>query len=372
MQRQRGSSIQRVVLKNGDTRWRFRLDLPPGPDGKRRQQTITCRTEAEAIERQARSRTQVAAREYVEPDQRTINDVLDAWLSSRSLHWRPGTAYTNRIAVNVWRDTIGTIRVQRLTREDVERAARYLLTTGGSQNRGRSPRTVRTALMMLKSALTQAVIDGVITRNVAEHVRLPRAEEHERAVWTADQIAAFLAAADDHPLVGLFHLLALGMRRGEVLGVRWSDIDEHARVVHVRQTRTMVGSEVVTGPPKSARGRRDVPLSADALRALRLTRERTLGNVTPMPRSLTLVTDVKPDALSREFRRIARAAGVPMIRPHDLRHSVATLLVERGVPIVTVASLLGHDPAMTMRVYSHVGDTSRQNAVDMLSAALAR
>lgn len=381
--RQRGSSIRRVVLKNGDVRWRFRLDLEPGPDGKRRQQTITCRTEAEAIAKQAKSRTEVAVGAYVEPDRRTVGDVLDAFLLARSQRWKPGTAYQAETALRSVREQLGAVAVQRLRREDVDRAIAALRTSGGRSGNGRSARTVRVAIELLRAALDLAVRDGVIHRNVARNVELPKAEQTEATAWSATELRQFLTAAEDEPLVGAFYLLGMGMRRGEVLGVRWSDVDLVAGTVTVRQTRVLVGDQVVTTTPKSARSRRTVPLTPEARRALALTRERTLGtsNVVPIGAGrgaddrLVAIDEagepITPWGFRREVLALMATAGVPVIRVHDIRHSVATILLEAGQPPHVVARILGHDPAVLMRTYAHVGDASAAGAVAALGQAIA-
>jgi hypothetical protein len=137
--RQRGSSVQRVVLTDGQVRWRFRLDLDAGPDGKRRQQTVTCKSEAEAIARQAAGRTELARGVYVEPDKRTVNDVLDAWVLAKSVRWKPSTEYVNVSALRPVREALGARRVQQLRREDVDRLVHTLHTEGGRGGGGRSP-----------------------------------------------------------------------------------------------------------------------------------------------------------------------------------------------------------------------------------------
>jgi integrase len=383
--RQRGSSIQKVTLRNGEVRWRFRLDLSPGPDGKRRQQTVTCTTEAEAIARQAKGRTQVADRTYVEPDRRTVADVLEAYESAHALDWRASTAAQNASALLPIRELLGAKRAQQLDRADIERAARKMLAEGGRSGAGRSPRTVRIAVQLTKAALALAVRDGVVPRNVADGVRLPRVDEHEKGLWSAAELARFLAHVEDHPLVGVFHLLALGMRRGEVLGATWADVDDDRATVRVRQTRVIVGREVVTQPPKTARSRREVPLTADALRALRLTRERTMsgGVVVPLRQRASagagrfIAVDVsgqpmRPDTFAREFHRLADDAGLPRIRVHDVRHSVATIMLENGVQPHVAAGVLGHDPAVLMKVYAHVTDTSAASAIASLGVALGQ
>ena len=198
--------------------------------------------------------------------------------------------------------------------------------------------------------------------------------------WTAQQMATFLEAVDDDALVGAWHLSALGLRRGEVLGLRWSDIDFEAGVLHVRQARVQAGREVVTNEPKTARGRRTLPMHPALITALKATKERTLTNAVVVPikqrgtdgARLVAVDAVgepiRPDAYSHVFAAHVKAARLPPIRLHDLRHTALSLLLQQGVPVHVVAKLAGHDPSVTLRTYAHAQDAAVRAAVDQLGA----
>jgi integrase len=369
--RQRGSSIQRVELQSG-IRWRFRLDLPPGPDGRRRQRTLTFETEAEAVEAQARARTQVTQQSYTEPSKITLNQYLDDWLAAGERTWRPTTCNSYRLALKPAREALGRKPLQRVTRADVERLARTMLTEGGRGGTGRSPRTVALLLTILGKAFGDAVDDDLLHRNVVERVRKPRSQHTEMHTWTAEQVRQFLAHVTDDPLIGLWHLTMRGLRRGEVMGLRWCDVDLDAGVVHVRQDRVQAGPQVVTGPPKTARGRRSIPLDTEAVAALRSTYQRTVGgSVVPLHQSGTpkrvdarlVAVDaagepLRPEVYGDAFTRHAQDAGLPNIRLHDARHTALSLLLEQGVPVHVVARFAGHDPSVTLRTYAHVSDTA--------------
>ncbi|WP_022887938.1 site-specific integrase [Agromyces italicus] len=378
--RQRGSSIQRVVLKSGEVRWRFRLDLPPVVDEngrvRRRQQTITCKTEAEAIAAQAKARAQVHAGDYVEPDRATVDDVLDAWIAAKSVRWKPSTKYVNESALRPIRAFMGDKPVQRLRPEDVDKLVRHLSSTRSGAEGGRSGRSVKLAIQLLTAALDLAVRRGTVNRNVARGIELPRTEATERTTWSADELRRFLDAALDHRLAGAFALSTLGMRRGEVLGARWGDIDMNRRVIVIRESRVAVGADVIAGSPKSARGRREVPLHAAVIEALRITRERTFVDALPIDIDRRLIAldelgePMRPDHYSAAFYAVADAAGLRRIRLHDVRHSVATLLLEAGQPPHVVAAVLGHDVRTLLSTYAHSNAVAAAAAVDALAGAL--
>lgn len=381
--RQRGSSIQRVVLKDGAARWRFRLDLAPDVlTGKRRQRTLTFATEREAVEAQAKARVGVHSDTYVEPSRATLNAVLDEYLSAKEVRWKQSTAYTNKHALVPFREILGATRVQRLTEHDVERAVRTMLREGGIAGTGRAPRTVRTALLHLSAALRLAQRRGYVPKNVAEHVELPASRERTKTTWVEEEVRTFLDAVDADPLVGVWHLLAAGMRRGEVLGVTWGDVDEAAGVVRVRQTRSSVGGKIITGTPKTVRSVRDVPLTPGMRRALRLTAERTLSGGAVVQLRQTAQDSYRfvavdeagrpmiPHTFARRFHAIAASAGLPRIRVHDMRGTAASIMLRNGVPVHIVAAVIGDDPAVLMRHYSHANSTDVRGAMDILSRAI--
>jgi len=372
--RQRGSSIQRVESTTG-TRFRFRLDTDPDPlTGARRQRTYTYATEAEAIREQTRLRQSVAEHVYVQRDTQTLTAYLDEWLEAGQRSWKPSTRDSYRRTLAQVQASIGSIRLQSLRRGDVERFVTEMLSTGGREGLGRKGRTVQVMLVVLHKALKDAKADGLVASVATEHVRRPRVEHTEFAVWTGPQMSAFLESVEDDRLVGLFALSCRGLRRGEVLGLRWGDVDFTRGRITIRNTRVPAAGQVIDVPPKTARGRRTVPLDGALAAALRRTYASTvLGPVRPLRPEQAYVAvnpagePLSPGQYNHEFTRLTARSGLPRIRLHDLRHSAATLLIEQGQPIPTVARMLGHDPAMTARVYAHVTDT----ALDSLSATFA-
>ncbi|MBW1639570.1 site-specific integrase [Microbacterium resistens] len=375
--RQRGSSIKKVVLANGETRWRFRVDVEPRADGKRRQRTLTFRTEAEAVNAQARARADIAEGTWTEPSRVTVDEWLTTWLDIGERTWRPSTHDSYKRTLALPRRELGHIRLQKLTRADVEALVRKMSREGGRKGNGRSPRTITLMLDILGKALKEAVREGLIGSNVVDRVRKPRKTPREMSTWTAEQMSAFLSAVANDPLVGVWHVAALGLRRGELLGMRWSDVDLDAGTLHIRQARVQAGRSTVIGDPKTERGRRIVPLHVAAVNALRETRRMTLieNPAVPMQEKTggerliavdALGNPITPAAFSTAFQRHSMTAGLPRIRLHDMRHSAISLLLQQGVPVVTVARLAGHDPALTMTVYAHATDDTTRVATDLL------
>ncbi|PVW05447.1 hypothetical protein DEA06_06825 [Microbacterium sp. Gd 4-13] len=378
--RQRGSSLQRVVLKNGSVRWRFRLDLAPDTKtGKRRQRTLTFATEREAVEAQARARSEVHADTYIEPVRVTVAEWLQTWQDINARTWRPATAQSYRHTLVPVIAALGPRRLQELRREHVETMVRHLerlpTRTGGK----RSARSTAYALRLLTTALDAAIAEDILKRNPAKHVKAPTQRAQEMQTWTATEVRAFLDHVADGPLVGGWHLTAVGLRRGEVLGLRWCDVDLDAAEVHVRQSRTPAFGEVAVVEPKTKRGRRTVPLTPEAVAALRRTRQQTLLDNPVIPfqakrdaNRLVIVNQagdpIHPSTWGHWFDRHVEAAGLRRIRLHDMRHTAATLMLQAGITPVVVAGILGHSPAVLLTTYAHALPNAKRDAVDLLAA----
>jgi integrase len=283
---------------------------------------------------------------------------------------RPSTYDSyQRITGNHVLPTLGAVPLQQLTADHLDRLYSRLLKHGHTrENRGLSVKTVRYVHTTLHKALKDAERKQLVTRNVAQAAdppKLSRSAEREMRTWCAEELRAFLAGMQDHPLFAAYLLAATtGMRRGEVLGLRWSDVDFAARRLSVRQTVTSVNYDIVFGPPKTKRGRHSIALDAVTLAALQEHRgaqraERRKIGADAVDLDLVFARadnghPTHPDYFSQVFDRAVVRLGLPKIRLHDLRHTHATLGLAAGVPPKVMSDRLGHATvAFTQDVYTH-------------------
>ncbi|KNE83073.1 MULTISPECIES: tyrosine-type recombinase/integrase [Streptomyces] len=242
--------------------------------------------------------------------------------------------------------------------------------------------TAKESHRVLRTALSAACREELITRNVASLVEPPRAKSRELSPWTLDETLAFLAAARKDPLYVAFVLaIAMGLRRGEIVGLRWTDLDLEKRVLYVRQQTQRRRGVLYDDDPKGRR-RRAVPLPAMCVAPLRWHRMRQAaakhragecwkdGGYVFATRT---GSPVEPRNLYRSFTRVAESAGLRVIRLHDARHGCATLLTAAGVAPRVVMEILGHSQiSITMDVYTHVVQDTQREAISHMDRLLRR
>ena len=279
------------------------------------------------------------------PSRPTTGAWLHDWQERQAL-LRPSTRLAYRIHVDRHlAPNLGSVPLGSLTAGDVERLIARLAA------RGLSGGTIERVVSTLRAALAAAVRDGHLAANPVSGVRLPAVVPNRPAPWGAHHARALLRGADGVMRVLVRLAIATGMRRGELLALRWDDVDLHAGCLHVRTARIQVGSRVIAGPPKSRAGQRTVWLAAATTAALEQWKART-----PDASGMVLVDadgqPLVPWEGSRAFDRLIRRLGLPRIRLHDLRHLSARLGIASGEPLPAVRDRLGHsDIATTVGYY---------------------
>jgi integrase len=246
-----------------------------------------------------------------------------------------------------------------------------------------SDRTVRFLLVILRAALQHAVREDELPRNVARNVELGMGTRREIEPLTVQEGRQLLAAARDNRLWAAYELaIRIGLRRGELLGLRWSDVDLYEGVLTVRQALQRVGGELLIVAPKTQRSARRVALPAECVTALRAQRAQQIadqkaagdswkGAAQGLVFTTKNGTPIEPRNLNRSFAALSARAGVRKVRFHDLRHTCASLLHEQGADARMIMEVLGHSSIrVTMDIYTFVRLDSQRSAFDRVGEVL--
>ena len=329
------------------------VDAAEGP--KRRY--ITGETREDVAEKLAKAISDRADGLVFDAGSTTTGEYLTRWLSDSVRGTVQGSTYRSygRVVDGHLVPGVGRVKLAKLRPDHIRRLYRSML------DAGKATRTVQYAHTLLKRALAQAVMDGLIPRNAAEAVRPPKLKRDEIQPLNADQVRALLDASDERSRALYTVAVRTGMRPGEILALRWSDVDLEAGTVQINRAL----SEGEFSTPKTPRSRRRISLSPATVAALKAHRKRQLeeriakaglwedhGLVFPS----SVGTPKSQRNLNREFKNAAKHAGLPdHFKLYDLRHTCATLLLARNVHPKYVQELLGHASiAQTLDTYSHV------------------
>ncbi len=357
------------IRKRGRT-WTYVLDLGQDTGGRRRQKWVggfATKRQAESALTEVLERVRTGG--YRDAGRTTVAEYLEQWLTGHAPAVRLTTAksYANTLRHHVI-PRIGHLRLTALEPRHVSTLIADLLATGRMLGEGGlSPRSVQYAHKILSHALSDAVKWGLLSRNPAALVDSPRVPRKEMQVWTPEQVRAFLGLVNGDRLFAMWMLfVSTGMRRGEVLGLRWADIDFDRGRLAVRQNLVEVEYELVMSEPKTAKSRRVVSLDPYTVNVLaghrqaQLTECRALGVVSDERWAQLVFTQpdgrpCQPQNVSQAFENIVRRSGLPQIRLHDLRHTAATVALNVGIHPKVVSERLGHaNIGITLDTYSHV------------------
>ena len=325
------------VYKRADGYWVGAFDVPT-TSGARKRVVVYGKTLAEAREKLAKVQQDVRSGIPIPDKVWKLGPYLDYWLENFvKRNRRPATYNLYEMIVRLYlKPGLGSRKLATLTVPMVQEFLNQRLQKGDSIRKVQVMRTV------LSAALTRAVREELIVRNVARLVELPQWQRGQIRPWAADEARAFLVAARPDPLYTAFVLLILyGLRRGEVLGLRWDDIDFDGGTIHIRQQLQRVRGELFLAPVKTQAGQRGLPLLDAASQALKFQAERQahyridMGSAWPES-GLVFTTrtgrPVEPRNFVRSFRRICDDNKIRLVKVHYVRHMVGSLLKDLGVP----------------------------------------
>lgn len=353
----RGHIVQRSP--NAGT-WSIVIDLDKDASGKRRQKWLTFKgSSKEADAKLTEILHQLNTGTYVMPARTTLAEYLKSWIQDYAPNLTPRSAerYGSIIDLHL-APALGRVALTSLKPAAVQKHYTGLLASG------LSPRSVRYVHVVLHKALQTALKLGLVARNVADGLDIPRARRPEMQTWNKDEMAAFLEAAKGTQYYALFYTaLYTGMRRSELLALRWSDIDFIYSQISVTRTLHHVKGQYTFSQPKSEKGRRTIALPPSAflvLEAYRKARDVEAALLNEKVNDDELVFSalgkpLRPNTVSRAWVMLAEKAGVKVIRFHDARHTHASIMLREGIHPKVVQERLGHASiAITLDTYSHV------------------
>ena len=367
-----------IYQRKSDGRWVGQFKDPAAPGGAILY--VYAKTQQEALKKLKDEMARAQAGLLGEAGRTNISEYLGWWMENvvkGEVAHRTYHNYLSQIRNHIL-PALGKKKLKALKLEDVESLYRSMVVSG------LSPTTVRYVHAVMRRALGQAVNRGLVPRSVAEGASLPGLGREEARYLTPEQVKSLLGAAKGDRLEALYVLaVTCGLRQGELLGLRWEEVDLEARKLTVRRQvqRSRDGSGLIFVPTKGKKSR-TIRLASTTVEALKSHGERQAEEVASakglwkdpgLVFASTIGTPLDPSNLvDRSFKPLLGRAGLPDVRFHDLRHACATLLLSEGVPIKVVQEVLGHSSAsVTMDVYSHVLPDMQEKAAAAMDGLLS-
>ena len=368
------------IRKRKDGRWEGRFTAGHDPvTGKQIIKNVLGKTQAEVKEKLKKALVEAGQVDFTKGGKYTVGTWMDEWFENvAKIKVRPSSHQTYKGYIdNHIKPNIGNIPLEKLTTMDLQKFYRKLLTKGRvdriesrEQPKGLSAKTVRNINQVISSAMDLAVAQKIIPANPTNSCELPKVEHQEMQTIPAEQLQAFLQEAKATGVYEMYYIeLATGLRRGELLGLKWSDIDWKNGIIKVKRQVARVNGEIVEAPLKTKNSYRAVSISPQAIEVLQEQKRKTNdAYVFPSPNG----GPISPDSVNNMLKRVLERAGIPKIRFHDLRHTFATIALQNGVDIKTVSGMLGHFSAgFTLDTYAHVTTSAQKEAAQTMGDLLS-
>ena len=367
------------IRKRKDGRWEGRYTVGHDPvSGKQIIKNVLGKSQAEVKEKLKQALIECEQVDYTKTGQYTVGTWLDTWYENvAQIKVRASSHQTYKGYIeNHIKPYIGNIPLEKLTTMDLQKLYRKLLTKGRvdrveskKQPAGLSAKTVRNINQVISSAMDLAVTQKIIFENPTKACELPKVEHKEMQTIPLEQLEAFFKEAKETGVYEMYYIaLSTGLRRGELLGLQWQDIDWKNGVIRIRRQVARVDGQIVEAPLKTKNSYRAVTISQQAIRVLKMQKRNTCDEyVFPSPNG----GPISPDSVNNMLKRVLGRAGIPKIRFHDLRHTFATIALQSGVDIKTVSSMLGHFSAgFTLDTYAHVTTAAQKEAAETMGNIL--
>jgi integrase len=378
--RRRGNSEGSAPRRRPDGRWQINLRVTD-ETGRASRHTVYGDTAQEARDKAAEIRKRVEGGQPARDRRQTVAAFtlhwIDTSLQASERKRNTKVMYAGVARTHVLGSSLANVTLDRVRPSHVEGWIVEL------RRKGLAESTIRSAYTILRAVLDTAVRDGALGSNPAAAIRRPRVTAREAPHLTPAQVADLLRAAEGGRYASLFALLVYtGLRRGEALALQWSDVDLSHGILQVRGTLSRIDGELVVAEPKTAKSKRFVPISEPAERLLRTQQEaqdeerRHAGSAWRQTGFVFTTEFGEPCDPRNAFRALqvaAAKAGLPHAGLHTLRHSAASVMLTRSVPLKVVSEILGHSSiAITGDIYGHVSPDVARQAMSTLGDAFDR
>ena len=365
------------IRKRKDGRWEGRYTAGRDPvTGRTTYKNVLGKTQAE-VKAKLKSAIEKSGVQSLRTERYTVGQWLDAWMENYAkLQIRASSYKTYQGFVeNHIKPTLGNVPLEKLTAMDLQRLYKHLLESGRvecteSRNKpkGLSVKMVRNINQMISSALNCAVEQRLIPANPTKGCVLPKLERKEMNILPPESLGTFFEEARRSGVFELYYIdLATGLRRGELLGLKWSDIDLVKGIMHVRRQILRQNGKVVEAPLKTKNSYRSIAIGADAIKVLKGMEQKD-----EYVFSSPFGGPMSPDSVLHMLQRVLKRAGLDRIRFHDLRHTFSVLALQNGVDVKTLSAMLGHYSAgFTLDTYAHVTTSMQKQAANAVGNFLS-
>ena len=365
------------IRKRKDGRWEGRYTAGHDPiTGKQIFKNVLGKTQAEVKDKLNTALEELKRIDVIVSDQMTTGEWLDTWLEHYAKPVMRATTYNNyetliRLHIKPY---IGEVKLNKLTTLQIQKLYNKLLSDGRfdrpearDKPKGLSSKTVRNIHTVIHSACEKAIVERLLAVNPTKGCRLPKKERTEMKVLPPEKLADFFREAKETGVFELYYLdLSTGLRRGELLGLKWSDIDFEKRTLEVKRQIQRVNGVIQETAPKTNNAYRKILLSSETIEILKAYKEQqTIQSeyVFPSPTGEIM----EPDSARKMLKRVLQRAGSDELRFHDLRHTFATLALQNGVDVKTLSGILGHYSAgFTLDTYAHVTTQMQEEAANKM------
>jgi len=368
------------AIKKRSGSWLVTLEMGRGPKGQRLRKYVTVKSKKEAENILSEHQHKINTCTFVLPDNMLFSDLLKHWLEhyvDTNCEVTTKSEYERIINKHII-PYLGKIELQKLAPLHIQQYYKYLM-----DKKKLSANTVYRHHANIRKSLDYALKKQLVVRNVADAVDLPRKKKFEGSFYTVEQLNRLLKEVAGTEIEVPVNLAAyLGLRRGEICGLKWKHVDFDNKTVHIQEVIARINKEVITKVPKNETSIRTLHIHKDLEKLLKNHKAKQKEYKELLGRDYVASDYVctkidggpfRPERLSDKFTSFLIQNKLPYIRLHDLRHTVATLLIQSKIPVKNVSEMLGHsDITTTLKIYSHVLEEAKKEAAVKMGDLLKR